>query len=476
MNRLCKTVSAQLIIVLGLIMPLGLFAQKESKTYEERYNVSEDAVLEINTSYADIEFETWGKDEVSITATITLEGATEEEAQDYFNANPIEILGNSKAISITSKSKNNRFFALEGTEFEFDHNDMHIEIPEVASFVMNMPQVAPFPEMPPLPQTDAFIFDHEAFEKDGEKYMKEWQKKFVKSFDKEHQKQLEEWAEKIEERAEEMEQRIEERNEQRIKRMEERAVEMEERLKEREAARAKQMVKRDSIRKRFFVRRDSLRSAPSIFYLNRNEGPKNYKIKKTIKISLPKSTRIKMDVRHGEVKLAANTKNLNAKLSHSSLWAERIDGEETNVRASYSPVTVRQWTHGQLSTSYSEQIFLAQVAQLQLETVSSDVTIEKLLKSALIKNNFGAVHILELDPDFTELDISLKNAELSLALPQVASDIYIKGNSSTLSKPKELSLNKSNNGSTTINKGYHLKNNSGRSIMITADYSEIVVE
>ncbi|SNR70827.1 hypothetical protein SAMN04488009_3320 [Maribacter sedimenticola] len=474
MNRSCKTVSAQLIIVLGLLMPLGLLAQTESKTYKERYNVADDAVLEINTSYADIEFETWGRDEVAITATITLEGATKEEAEAYFNGNPIEILGNSSTISIASKSKNNRFFAMEGTEF--DHNDLHIEIPEIATFVMSMPQVAPFPSMPPLPQTEAFSFDYEAFQKDGDKYMKQWQKNFEKSFDKEHQKRLEEWAEKMEKRAEEMEQRLEEQNEQRQKRLEERAEEMEQRLKEREEVRAKQMVKRDSIRTSFFVRRDSLRSAPNIFYLNTDQGTKNYKIKKTIKISLPKSTRIKMDVRHGEVKLAANTKNLNAKLSHSSLWANSIDGKETNVCASYSPVTVAQWNHGQLSTSYSEQISLNQVVQLQLETVSSEVTIEKLLKSALVKNNFGAVHILELGPDFKDLDISLKNAEFRLALPKVASDIYVKGNSSTFDKPKGLNLKETVNGSTRISKGYHLNDNSGRSIMITSDYSEVVVQ
>ena len=68
-----------------------------------------------------------------------------------------------------------------------------------------------------------------------------------------------------------------------------------------------------------------------------------------------------MNVRHGEVKLAENTKNLNATLSHSSLWATTIDGDETNILASYSPVEVKNWNYGQLETKYSKDINLAEV-------------------------------------------------------------------------------------------------------------------
>ena len=475
MNRSMKTVSRQLIIALGLLITCGLYAQKESKTFQERFIVAEDAVVDINTSYADIEFETWDKDEVAITATITLEGATKEEADVYFKGNPIEILGNSKKVTIASKSRNHTFFSIDGTDFEFDHSDLHIEMPEIASFVMNMPQIAPFPNMPPLPRTEAFSFDYEAYKKDGDKYMKKWQKNFEKSFDKDHQERLDEWSSKMEVQAEEMERRMEKQNEKRIKHMEERAKEMEQRLEEREKDREHRLSERDSIRNYAFLRRDSLNNAPNIFYFNTDEGQKNYKIKKVIKIKLPKSTRIKMDVRHGEVKLAANTKNLNAKLSHSSLWAATIEGQETNVSASYTPVSVEKWSYGQLNTAYSEEITLSEVEQLQLQATSSGVTINKLIKNAFIKNNFGAVDILEIGLDFKELDVSVRNGELNISLPKVATDVYVKGNSSILKVPATLKLEQIKNGTSIINKGSYLKENSNRSVMITSDYSEVVI-
>jgi hypothetical protein len=470
-----KTASKQLIIAFGLLITCGVYAQKESKTFQERFIVAEDAVVDVNTSYADIEFETWDKDEVAITATITLEGATKEEAENYFKNSPIEILGNSKEIRISTKSKNNSFFANFDSHSHFDFSDMRIEVPEIASFVVNMPQIAPFPEMPPLPQTEAFSFDYEAYKKDGDKYMKKWQKNFEKSFDKEHQERLEEWASKMEAQAEEMEKRMEKQNKKRIKHMEERAKEMEQRLKERERDREHRLVERDSIKNYAFLRRDSLINSPNIFYYSSDGEQKNFKIKKTIKISLPKSTRIIMDVRHGEVKLAQNTKNLNANLSHSSLWAVNIDGEETNISASYTPVSVEKWSYGQLNTSYSEEILLSEVVQLQLQATSSGVTINKLLKNAFIKNNFGAVHILELGLDFKELDVSVRNGELNISLPKVATDVYVKGNSSTLKVPASLKLEQIKNGNSIINKGSYLKENSNRSVVITADYSEVVI-
>ena len=472
MNRSWTTVSKQLIIALGLLTSTSFLAQEESKTFQERFIVAEDAVVNINTSYADIEFETWDKDEVAISATITLEGATKEEAENYFKNSPIEILGNSKEIKIASKSKNNDFFASFDSDHVFDHGGMRIEVPEIASFVVTVPEIAPFPEMPPLPLTDAFTFDYEAYQKDGDDYMKKWQKNFEKSFDKKHQKRLEEWAERMEERGEAIEERMEAYNERREMLLEKRREKLEQREEKLQERREK--IQEERAERSMIIQSNA--NSPNIFYYTNEGEQKNFKIKKTIKISLPKSTRIKMDVRHGEVKLAENTKNLNANLSHSSLWAVTIDGEETTVSAAYTPVNVQKWNYGQLSTSYSEEISLSEVVQLQLQVTSSDVTIEKLFNKAFIKNDFGAVHVLELGNDFKELDVSVKNGELNVTVPKVATNIYVKGNASTLKMPEGLQMIETKNGNTTIYKGHHLKSNSNKSIIITSDYSEVVLQ
>lgn len=476
MNRSPKIVSKQLIIVLGfLISAFGVFGQKESKTYKESFNVNKDAVLDINTSYADIEFETWNKNVVEIVATVELEGAEKEEAEKYFEGDPIEILGNSSRIEITSTSKK---FGLFGSQnFEFEFGDLDIEIPDIAPFVVEIPEIAPFPEiveMPPLPQTKAFKFDYKAYQKDGEEYMKKWQKEFKKSFDEKHQKRLEEWAERMEERSKEMEKRLEEQEKRRDEMEKKRAEIIEQRIESREAQQEAREAQRE-VRREMMELREK-REGPNVFYFSTDGENKNYKIKKTIKIKMPKSTKIKMNVRHGEVKLAENTRNLNATLSHSSLWATTIDGDETQVSVSYSPVNVRNWNYGQLKTNYSKDIALNEVHTLQLQANSSDVTIDNLLKKAFIKNDFGPLRILSVANDFEEMDVSIKNAEFNFKLPTSATKIYIKGTASDLVLPKSLKLKETKNGNTKILKGYSRGVDDNRSIVITSDYSEVTVE
>lgn len=479
MNRSPRIVSKQLIIVLGFCMgSLVGFAQKESRTYKESFNVDKDAVLDINTSYADIEFETWNKNTVEVAAVVELEGADKEEAEKYFANAPIKIMGNSSRIEISSGS--NKFGFIGSQDFEFEFGDLDIEIPEIAPFVVEIPEIAPFPEivemppMPPLPLTDAFEFDYKAYQKDGEKYMKEWQEEFKKSFDEKHQKKLEEWAKRMEEGGKDMEKRMEEREKHREEMEKRREELMEQRVEEREAM---QKVKNDARRARQEeMRLKSRHEGPNIFYFSTDGENKNFKIKKTIKIKMPNSTKIKMNVRHGEVKLAENTRNLNATLSHSSLWATTIDGDETQVSVSYSPVNVRRWNFGQLKTNYSKDIELREVGSLQLQATSSDVTIDKLLKRAFIKNDFGPLKIVSIGDDFEDMDVSLKNAELHFALPSVATSIYIKGNASEMVLPKKLTLTETKNGNTKILKGYHLSDNKDRSLVITSDYSEVTIQ
>ena len=192
--------------------------------------------------------------------------------------------------------------------------------------------------------------------------------------------------------------------------------------------------------------------------------------------AMPKANKMKMNVRHGEVKLAANTKNMDANLSYSTLRAFIIDGEETTVVASYSPVSVQKWNLGRLQAEYSEAVNLEEVVNLRLTATSSDVTIDRLLDKAFIKNNYGPLTIHTISDSFTDLDVSLQNAELNCNLPKTPFKIYVNGTSSKLTSPLELQLERTVNGSTTVNKGFYRNKNSGKSIVINSKYSEVTLD
>src|SRR5680860_1244202 len=143
-----SAVFKSLVLFLCLIS-IGAYGQKQSKTYSEKFNVAADAVLDIDTSHADIEFETWNKDQIAIEATVELEGATPEEAQEYFEHQGIEIMGNSKKVSVTTGSGNSWVSPSVG-----NMENLHIEIPELPDFEsfemdFDMAELADLPAPPP---------------------------------------------------------------------------------------------------------------------------------------------------------------------------------------------------------------------------------------------------------------------------------------------------------------------------------------
>lgn len=483
MNKLRRTPFSPIVLLLCFIT-IGAVGQSKSKTFNETFSVSKEAVLDVNTSHTDIEFETWSKDEIEIEATIEIEGATEEEAAQYFEGSGFEILGNSKKVTISTNGNNNSF----RSHLLSDLQNFHIEIPE-------FPQVQAFDfdfefedliEMPALPISPKTAFDHKAFKKDGEKYLKKWQKEFQDSFDEEHIEELERWSERMEERQEKMVKKraemIEKRSEMREKRDEKREERQEKMAEAREKRMELQLERRakndDDESRVIIINGDRISTkvngGPSIFYSSSNGSNNNYKVKKTIKVKMPKGMKIKMDVRHGEVKLAENTKNLNAILSHASLWASTIDGDQTTISASYSPVSVQNWNYGQLNAKYSDNVALKEVLHLRLDATSSDVTIDNLVNTAFIQNAFGPLLIKSVDSSFSEIDIALQNAELSFKTPGVPFTIYVNGTSSDISMPENITLEQTKNHNTTIQKGYFKNKNADSAITINSKHSDVV--
>lgn len=477
MNR---TILFKKVMFLLCLISIGAYGQNQSKTYRETFNVVDDAVLEINTSHTDIEFETWDKNEVVIVATIELSDMTDEEADNYFKHGGIEIVGNSKKITIATGAENNWFFRHSIGEL----SDFHFTMPEVGPIIFEMPEIPEMVEMPPLPAVHFYQFDYKAYKKDGEKYMRQWQKEFSEGFDGEYEQKIEEWGKRMEERAErtqkrreELQQRAEERSERLRERAEERADRRRESTERRMAIAERASANRHRDSTRFlFIQNDSISfGGPNIFYFNSDGREGNIKIKKTIKIKMPKSVKLKMNVRHGEVKLAENTKNMNATLSHASLFAKTIDGDDTVVVASYSPVSVQQWNYGRLQADYSENVNLREVRTLDLKSTSSDITIDLLLDKLSANSSFGPIRINSISKSFKDLNVSLRNAEFVFELPEVACSIYIKGTTSKLTIPVGLRLNVTKDNNNTVHEGFHLKNSKDRSIRVDSKYSEVVI-
>lgn len=480
--------SKQGCLVACLIMAGYLSGQeKQSRTYSETFKVKPDAVVDIDVSHTDISFETWDKDEVSVEAIVELEGATAEEAKKFFEKELVEILGNSSLVEIRTSAT-----------APFPPMPVHVpmefvipEIPEMEPLFLDLriPDLPPLPEIPPMPPAPVPDFDYDAYQEDGEAYLKKWKKEFDKNFDKKYRKDLEAWSEKMAEGAEERNKHIEEWQEEHQKMREEHEGQRKELLQQREEirqqareqqqkAREDQQRAREDMRKiqrKMLIIHNRENEEPNVFYRSGGGEGKNIKVKKTIKIKMPKSVKLKMNIRHGEVKLAENTKNLRATLSYARLLASTIDGDKTEIVASYSPVDVLRWNLGSLQTDFSNKVTLNEVRNLQLRSNSSDVTIGHILKSVKIVQNLGELRIKSVADNFDNMDILLQNGEFFCETPASAYSVKINGTASNFTPPSFLHLTKSGDQKNAVYTGYHLNNNTSRAILINSRFSDVTL-
>lgn len=284
----------------------------------------------------------------------------------------------------------------------------------------------------------------ESFGKDMEK----WGEKFGENFGKE----MERWGEQIARRAEAQE----ERNEAQKERLEERLAQREEQREERNKA----LLERAEQRKeRAEKRRANL--------FNRLESRDNQKVKKTIKIKMPKDAELKVNVRHGKLKFASLMKNLKADLSHTSLLATSIDGGNTSINAAYSSIFIKEWKAGELELDYVEDAIVQNVEELFLNSNSSNIGIDYLKDSAIINGSFGELTIHNIMDSFTNLNIILENSDANIKLPKTDYDLLFRGSRSKFNDERT---------DKKVIKNYPENSSSSRTIVVNAKYSNVVMQ
>ncbi|WP_435313991.1 hypothetical protein [Cellulophaga fucicola] len=462
------------LVVLTVFACVNMHAQKQTKTFKEVFNVDKDAVLDLNTNNADIEFDTWNKDVIQIEATIEVEGMSKEEAEKYFTRNQMDILGNSKKVTVSTGGNSSKFYSKTDTfvnsrPIHFNSSNfpmrMSYNLDSIQFDVDNMERDTIVISSLLSDKDFKFAdFDYEEYEKNGKEYILKWQQNFQKDMGLKNEEEIRKWVVEVQKKSEVMQKKA--------KIMDGKHKELAKKHKAMAEMIKSKAIKLDTIH----FNTNTFYSNPNTFYISLDGEAKNLKVKKTIKIKMPKSATIKMDVRHGKVKLAENTTNINANLSYASLLATTINGDKTYVNASYSPVYVTNWNVGQLKTSYAKNVDLKQVRELTLSAVSSNIEIENLLKSAFIKNDFGNVRIKSISSNFEDLDITITSGELEAVLPKSSYSIYVKGKSSNLLSPATLSLTKTTNQNITVHKGYNISKNTSKSVNIDASYSDVVLK
>jgi len=521
------------ILMLCLMTTCGYAQKKLSKT-SKSINVNKDVTVELNTSYVEIQLETWNKDIVEVDAYIESEKLSKDELERALKAWNLKVEGSGDSVIISSAG--GRSIGLFGDENYVDLvRDLEIELadlpempemPEMPAMPIlpealaniNIPEMPEMPEMPELPElpegVKSISFDYDRYQNEGENYLTEWSKKYEKEGGKELQKSMKAWARKfaesgyqekmkrwgedygkrfegkwakdmekwgekfgekygkdMEKWGEELGERFGKEWEQKMEAWGERfGKEMEERSKmmeKRSEAMAKRGEEMSNRAEQMQERRKEMNERRASLLTRRLESGSHSKVRKVIKIKIPKKAKLRTNIRHGELKLSSVIYNMKGDISHAFLVADNIDGSDTSINVSYSPVVINTWNLGTLNLNFVDKAQIKSAKNLVLNSKSSNINIESLTDTGIIDGSFGDLTISNLTKSFKNLNLVLENSDALINLPNdIDYSLYFNGNRS-----------KYNNKATTQKtiRNYPDGESSNRTIIVNAKFSNVIM-
>ena len=190
---------------------------------------------------------------------------------------------------------------------------------------------------------------------------------------------------------------------------------------------------------------------------------------------MPKGAKTEINVRHGEIKMA-DAYNVRATLNYSPFTANSVDGGNTLINAAYAPVMVNNWNDGTLFVKYIDNCQLNKVNRIELDSNSSNVTINLVDNAAYLSGSFGDVKIKDVADNFKTVNLDLDNTDAFIVIPNTSFSFDFNGKRSTLLYPRSMKLDqRKQNGRVLVN-GFNQSNTSSRSFTINAAYSNIKLQ
>ncbi|REE79926.1 hypothetical protein BX611_2826 [Lutibacter oceani] len=496
-----------------LLFSVALNAQTFDKKIKENFKVNSDVEIVINAAFMDVDIETWNRNEVSVEAVMEVEGVEENEAKKILKQWKFEALGNKSKVKISSLSDNMHF------EFDsdFDFPGMDFEIPhfEIPDMDFDFPEI-PFPEMPEMPEMPEFEFDYQLYKSDST-YLKNYKMRVSEGVEKfknsnwkkqldsvrnshEFKKQVEEYKKAAKEIAKEMKElqnseafkhSLEEAKrvaeEAKIHVLENRDEILEQVKMAKEANKAamaelkrlKKNGKFDSLHNYRENILDSLHNyTENVYFLNSTNKNSKVKIKKYLKIKVPKKATFDLNVRHGKVNIPESNKKMSANMSYSNFVGGLITGSKNELSFSNSPVEIETLNASNITLKNVPNAKFGTFENSNLFSNSSDVSIEKIGSNVALSQKFGNLEISNIVTDFEVFNLILDYSKANINLSNAKYAFQINGKKSTISLNKKLTTNKTTNRNdgVQIMEGYYLDKSTLNKLFLTGVYSTIILD
>ncbi|GGX08903.1 hypothetical protein [Aquimarina muelleri] len=449
------------IFTLSVLCCTGVFAQEKQSKLNKKLVVNNDVTINLNTSHTNIVFETWNKNTVSVDAY--LEGdLSDENNKRVLDSWQVNVVGDNKEVTINSVAGNLWSTDISSSNINTDRNLQELKMlgPAITNMLGPlMENIAKNPMPNALSESKANVnYDNSPFKEKNEKYIKQWESQIREKFKEDIGEKKQKWAKEFENKGIKIPEgkkdiRLETWGEQYGKQMD---------------AWASQLIKD-------IQSQQSGLTNVTVYRYSSSRVNNNSTSAKTIKIHIPVKAKLRLNIRHGDVQLAEKSNNVKASLSHTKLSANVIDGDQTFIKASYSPVFVRQWNNGRLVINYVKNCRIQKAKSLTVNADSSNIFIQQLDKKGAISASFGVITIANLGESFSTLDLVVQNSDFKLNLPKIAFNLSYNGAQSIIALPKTMEISTRKNFGNVLVNGFQNSRSTDKMITINAKYSEVVL-
>ncbi|WP_282069527.1 hypothetical protein [Olleya namhaensis] len=508
--KIFKTIALSAIL---LLVTLSVTAQQKMSKIDQSVRADRDVTVDLNTSHTNIIVETWNKDYIEVEAFIESKKLSKEDLQKALDNWEVSLTGDSDYVKITSKgskgiwSDDMSLTILDEESIQALANlpeKLEINLGPLLQKLEQLDVLGELPEklkslrIPKSPDGNYNVdFDYDRYKNEGESYLDTWSKKYRKDYGEAYEQEMRTWAKSInQEDIDRFEKEMEAWGENFGKQIEslfdddfEKSMEawgenfgkkFEEEIAPKLEAWGARFEKEVAPKLEAWGKRFEAEFERKMEAQFEDDGKKgndksnklfkdiDYNTTKTIIIKMPKKAKLKLNVRHGELKLANALENAKGDVSHGSFIANHINGGNTSINVSYAKVAIKDWMSGQLKLNYVDDAIIANANNLILNAVSSDIEVNNLSGNSVINGSFGDLLINTIASDFNNLNIVLENSEAKLKLPNTDYNLYFNGNRSK--------FNNVSASNKTIKNYPNDNSNTSKTIIINAKFSNVIAK
>lgn len=447
---------------------------------ELSFNVSENALLEIDAANTDIIIQTWNKNTVAIEAIIEVNGLTEKKAKSIIKNWEFEALGNKNKVQITSKSDDRVFFGEEAFEFNFntfDCPEIDIDLEALSKIEfssIDIPELnfenLKIPEFPDLKMFENFNFTN--YQNDSS-YVIEWKERVREGMDI---LQNSEWKVQVDSLRNSMEFKHEiERAKHEIQRVFSDKQAFRETLAEAQIQANKALVefkknwnerKSDSLYK-------SIREAEN-HQLKKRKKSVHSVVKKQLKIKVPTSMIFKLNIRHGKVELPEGAKKVSAIISYGELISKGLGEGRHQISVNNGPVQIASINSGSINLKNVPYAWFGRFSNARLFVNSGEVVIDTIGENTSLNQKFGKLSIHYLTKNFNRLNIVMDYAKGDFSFEDTPMSFIISNKESMINKPLSFIYNQSNrNSGVLVDCGFQQDEKNTNKLILTGIYSTV---